>query len=184
MERLWEVATALHPGWEHVDLRDPIDRSDFPLASDLWDTCTSGSQKSDLIRFEELYHRGGFYIDSDVVCFRPFDGLLGLDAAVSYEDVDHICCAVMGFTPGHPALEETLKLARERHDQGAWAASIGIISAIWPGRDDMAFLPPGSFFPVHYHARWNDEMPPSEEVRVANPWAYCHHLWEGSWLEK
>jgi hypothetical protein len=32
--------------------------------------------KSDILRYELLYHWGGVYVDADTVCFRPFDLLL------------------------------------------------------------------------------------------------------------
>lgn len=183
MDARWRKACELHPDWEHIDLRDPVNRANFPIASHLWDTCDSGSQKSDLIRAEELFHRGGVYIDSDVDCYRPFDSLLGLAGFAAYEDIDHICTAVIGFEAGHPAVGELLTEGVRRHDQGAWKAAIGVASEIWPGRADMALLPPGSFFPVHYHARWEDRMPPRWVIRKENPWAYCAHLWDGSWLK-
>jgi hypothetical protein len=184
VEVMWDRACRLHPEWDHIDLRDPVNRDDFPIASHLWDTCDSGSQKSDLIRAEELYHRGGVYIDSDVDCYRPFDSLLGLDGFAAYEDMEHICTAVIGFAPQHPAVHELLLEGIRRHDEGAWAAAIGVASEIWPGRNDMALLPPGSFYPVHYHERWADRMPHRWVIRKTNPWAYCCHLWDGSWLKK
>lgn len=183
MEVRWAHARELHPDWEHVDLRDPIDSAGFPIANHLWATCDSGSQKSDLIRVEELYHRGGVYIDSDVDCYRPFDPLLGMAGFAGYEDPNSVCTAVMGFEAGHPAVEALLQGGIERHAEGAYLAAIGVANAVFPGRDDMALLPPGAFYPVHYHARWANEVPHRWVVRKEQPWAYCCHLWDGSWLE-
>lgn len=180
----WEIAKSLHPTWEHVDRRDPNDPELFPLTSHLWATCDSGSQKSDLIRAEELYHRGGFYIDSDVVCFKPFDTLCGLEGIAAFEDPGHICTAILGFAPKHPALKVLIDGGIEFHKDGAWAASIAVASREWPKRDDIALMPPGVFFPVHYETRWAGKMPPVDDIRKANPWSYCVHLWDGSWLEK
>jgi hypothetical protein len=182
-QRLWERACALHPDWEHVDLREPVDPTDFPLASHLWATCDSGSQKSDLIRAEELFHRGGVYVDSDVDCYRPFDPLLGLAGFAGYEDTDSMCTAVMGFEPGHPAVEALLMGGIERHAEGAYLAAIGVANTVFPGRNDMALLPPGSFYPIHYKTRWANEVPRRWVIRKEHPWAYAAHLWDGSWLE-
>jgi Glycosyltransferase sugar-binding region containing DXD motif len=181
-DRMWEIATKLHPDWEHVDLRDPVDRSRFPVTRHLWDRCDSGAQLADLIRAEELSHRGGVYIDSDVECYRSFDPLLGLDGFAGYEDADHVCTAVLGFTAGHPAVKALMDVGMERHHQGTWAAAIGVVSEIWPGRDDMLLLPPGSFFPYHYQQKWTGDVPSREQIRDTNPWAFCAHHWDGSWL--
>lgn len=182
-EQLWKIACELHPDWEHVDRRDPVDRSLFPLTSHLWDTCDSGSQLSDLIRAEELYSRGGFYIDSDVMCYKPFDPLCGLENVVCFEDPEHICTAIMGFAPGHPALEVLIQGGIDKHAEGAWAASIGVASAEWPKRADLTLFPPGLLFPTHYKQRWENRMPSHDEVRKTQPWAYTNHLWDGSWLK-
>lgn len=183
MDDRWEMACALHPGWEHIDLREPVSPEGFPLASHLWPTCDSGSQKSDLIRAEELYHRGGVYIDSDVDCYRAFDPLLRLAGFAGYEDAGSVCTAVIGFEPAHPAVQALLYGGMERHSEGAYLAAIGVANDVFPGRDDMVLLPPGSFYPVHYHARWANEVPRRWVVRKENPWAYCCHLWDGSWLK-
>jgi mannosyltransferase OCH1-like enzyme len=182
--RLWKIACDLHPTWEHVDRRDPNDPELFPLTNHLWATCDSGSQKSDLIRAEELFSRGGIYVDSDVECYRPFNPFLGLDGFAGFEDKDHICTAIMGFRPGHPAVEILLHQGIKKHAEGAWPASIGVASVVFPPRNDMLLLPPGTLFPTHYHDRWNDRMPSSEQIRKEQPWAYCNHLWDGSWLKK
>lgn len=177
-EYYWDQACRLHPDWEHVTWRDPIDRQWFPLTSQYWDSCESGAQLSDLIRAEDLFARGGVYIDSDVECYRPFDSLLGLDGFAAYEDPDHICTAVIGFRSGHPALGELIQGGIERHTQGGWLASIGVASEYWPKRNDLTLLPPGSFYPYHYrHKNWVN----LQEVRQDNPWAYCAHHWAFSW---
>lgn len=180
-ERNWKIACDLHPDWEHVDLRDPNDPKLFPLTSHLWSTCDSGSQLSDLIRAEELFHRGGVYIDSDVECYKSFDTLLGLDGFAAYEDPERICTAVLGFRAGHPALQELIEGGIDRHDQGAWAASIGVASELWPQRIDLTLLPPGCFFPYHYRVKKFVNL---EQVRGDNPWAYCAHHWAFSWEAK
>lgn len=180
-EVLWDRAVRLHPDWDHVTWRDPIDPQWFPLTSKYWATCESGAQLSDLIRAEDLFSRGGVYIDSDVECYRPFDTLLGLEGFAAYEDPDHICTAVIGFRSGHPALGELIQFGIERHTQGGWNASIGVASEFWPKRNDLALLPPGSFFPYHYKAKKFVNL---ELVKQDNPWAYCAHHWAFSWEPK
>jgi mannosyltransferase OCH1-like enzyme len=181
-EDLWRQACALHPDWEHVTLRDPIPTGRFPITSKHWNTCESGAQLADLVRAEELYHRGGIYIDSDVEVWRSFEPLVYLPGFAAWEDEQHIPNAVMGFTAGHPALLEVLKRAIERHHQGTWAAGVGVTTEVFADRDDMLVLPPGALYPVHYSMK--QFMDCSEVIRAENPWAFCLHRWEHSWAPK
>ena len=180
-EALWDIACGLHPDWEHVTLRDPVDREQFPLGSPDWDTCETGAQLADLIRAEELLHRGGVYLDSDVLVLRRFDALCGLDGFAAWEDEQHIPNAVLGFAPGHPALAEVLALAVARHSRGTWAAGVGVCTEVFTGRDDMALLPPGSFYPVPWQRAHRGNVNWAQ-VAADNPWAYAIHQYAGSWL--
>ena len=179
-DRLWGIATALHPDWEHVTWRDPVDPATFPLTSPFWDGCGSGAQLADLIRAEDLLHRGGWYIDSDVWMLRPLDSLCGLDGVAAWEDADFIPNAVLGFRPGHPALAEVVKLAVDRQGLGTWAAGVGVTTEVFRGRADVTLLPPGAFYPVHWRAA---HAGPVDWVGVAaaNPWSFAIHQYAASW---
>lgn len=179
-ERIWTVARWLHPDWEHVTLRDPVDRSGFPETSHLWDSCESGAQLADLIRAEELWHRGGVYIDSDVEVYRTFDPLTKLDGFAGWDCVDYIPNAIMGFRPGHPAIGLVVKLAVQRHHLGTWPAGVGVTTEVFTGRNDMALFPPGSFYPVFWRDRDRTDW---AKVQQTNPWAYCVHYANHSWKD-
>lgn len=180
VEKFWDDACALHPGWDYVTLRDPVNRADFPLTSRLWDRCESGAQMADLIRAEELLHRGGIYLDSDVEVYRSFEPLTGLDGFAGWDCVDYIPNAVMGFTAGHPAIERVVELAVERHHLGTWPAGVGVTTEVFRARNDMALLPPGSLYPIFWRdahkgrANW-------AKVPIQQPWAYCAHHAHHSW---
>lgn len=179
-EQLWDIATALHPDWEHVTLRDPVDRNAFPITSPHWDSTATGAQLADLIRAEDLLHNGGVYIDSDVLVLQPFDTLCGLTGFAAWEDDQYIPNAVMGFAPGHPALARVLELAVERQGEGTWAAGVGVTSEVFRGRDDITLLPPGAFYPVHWRQAHRGPVDWAEVART-NPWAYAIHQYEASW---
>lgn len=182
VEEWWEGATALHPDWEHLTLREPHEPQDFPITSPYWSDCESGAQLADLVRAEYLYGRGGVYIDSDVEVWRRFDSLLPLGAFAGYEDRRRVCNAVMGFVAGHGALREFLNLAVERRKQGTKKAGVATFSEVVTRAGvDVVLLPPGAFYPIH----WSQEMPKdSVVVRNENPWAYTLHHWAKSWLSK
>ena len=179
-EQLWDIATALHPDWEHVTHRDPVDRNAFPISSQFWDDCATGAQLADLIRIEDLLQNGGFYIDSDVLMCKPLDTLCGLSAVAAWEDERYVPNAVLGFVPGHPALFEILRLAIARQSLGTWTAGVGVCTEVLTGRDDITLLPPGSFYPVHWRQVHRGPVD-WDEVARANPWAYAIHQYEASW---
>jgi hypothetical protein len=180
VEQFWSDACALHPDWEHVTLRDPVNRDNFPLTRHLWDTCESGAQLADLIRAEELYWRGGVYIDSDVEVYRSFEPLLHLQGFAGWDCIDYIPNAIMGFEPLHEASYLTLALACDRHVLGTWQAGVGVTTEVFRGRNDMALFPPGSFYPVFWRDRDATDW---STVRAENPWAYCCHRAHHSWKD-
>lgn len=173
-DRLWKIATEMHPHWEHVDLRNNVDPTGYPMTSPYWDQCESGAQWADLCRFEELL-RGGVYIDSDVEVLKSFDPLLGLSAFAGYEDTERVCIAVLGFRPNHPVVNLAVRLAISRRRQGTWKAGMGAFNAALADRDDIVLFPPGMFYPFH----WSDDEP--NDWRERNPWSMTAHYWAKSW---
>lgn len=180
VEAWWNQACELHPEWSHVTLRDPVNRKLFPHTSDTWDKCESGAQLADLIRLEDLYWRGGVYLDSDVEVYQAFDNLLGLPGFAGWDCVDYVPNAVMGFPPRHPALRSAMHMAAARWDMGTWAAGVGVTTDVFPYRHDVVLFPPGSFYPVFWrtkdHVDWS-------RVQKDNPWAYCVHHAHHSWKD-
>lgn len=179
-EDLWEHAKTLHPDWKHVTHRDPCDPTQFPLTNPFWDDCETGAQLADLIRAEDLYHRGGFYIDSDVEMIRRLDPFCGCDGVAAWEDEHHIPNAVLGFRAGHPALKLVLDRAISARFNGTWAAGVGVTTEVFKNRDDIVLLPPGSFYAVPWREAHRTNV---NWVKAAkrNPWAYCLHRYEASW---
>lgn len=189
VEAFWDTARNLHPDWDHLTFRDPIDTMLFPLTSPYWDRCESGAQLAGLIRLEALFNLGGIYIDSDVELFRPLDPLLTLEAFAAWEDADVVPDAVMGAAAGHPAILECLRLAIERIENGppaevdwrtgngAWSTGPGVTTTILPNRPDVTLLPPVSFYPYHY-----TEKDRRHEDFTAVPGCFGAHHWAASWL--
>jgi len=179
-EQWWQQACELHPTWAHVTLRDPINKQNFPITGALWKTCESGAQLADLVRAEELFWRGGVYIDSDFECFKPLDTLLRLEGFAAYEDDEFIPNAVMGFEPDHPAILKVLQLAIQRHERGTWEAGVGVTTEVFKDRTDMLLLPPASFYAVHWRTAHRKKLD-SNTIRAQNPWAFGLHHYAHSW---
>lgn len=180
VEDLWAIACDLHPDWEHVTWRDPINPEAFPITSPYWGDCETGAQLADLVRAEDLLHRGGWYIDSDVWCLKPFDSLCHLDGVAAWEDSSHIPNAVLGFRPGHPALREVVRLAVDRRFEGTWPAGVGVTTEVFKHRSDMVLLPPGSFYPVAWRRAHRGKVDWAQVARD-NPWSFCIHQYRASW---
>lgn len=185
---LWSSACDLHPTWEHLDLRDPLNPDDFPLTSPCWAKCVSGAQMAGLIRLEALHRWGGIYLDSDVQVHRPLDSLLHLGAFAAYEDRSIVPDAVLGAEAGHPAIGACLSLALERltgdgtdwtNDRGPWSTGPGVTTTILPGRDDVLLLGPESFYPVHYAPR--ETLDRRLRRHEPAPWTFGTHRWAWSW---
>jgi mannosyltransferase OCH1-like enzyme len=186
VEAWWVTAIELHPSWDHVTLRDPIDPAQFPLTAPVWPKCRSGAQLAGLVRLEALWANGGVYLDSDVEVLRPFDELLRLRMFAAYEDAHIIPDAVLGAEAIHPAIHACIELALERIQSGstdwrtgdgAWATGPGVTTTILPCRRDVTLFAPEAFYPYHY-----SEKDRRHEDFTGNPNTYAVHHWCGSWL--
>jgi mannosyltransferase OCH1-like enzyme len=177
VEEAWEHIRDLHPGWELVTYRDPIDPDLFPITSYAWPHCTSGAQLAGLLRLEALHRHGGIYLDSDVELYRPLDPFLVLRAFAAWEDTHTIPDAVLGAEPGHDAIATALELALARLSEGPWASGPGVITEIFSAHPDVMVLPPAVFYPYHYSERERR----GENFGTA-PWCYGVHHWAASWL--
>lgn len=186
VEAWWRRACDLHPDWEHVTLRDPLDPADWPATGGDWPATTSGAQLAGLIRLEEIHAHGGVYLDSDVEVFRSFDPLLASGAFAAWEDRETVPDAVFGAEAGHPAIADVLiealrRLRRQSADwrtgSGAWSTGPGAFTATLTGRSDVLLLPPGAFYPYHY-----TEPGRSREDHGADPWCFAAHHWHASWV--
>lgn len=177
VEAFWAHTLDLHPGWETVTHRDPIDPTLFPLTSPHWAACSSGAQLAGLIRLEDLYHHGGIYLDSDMQMFRPLDTLLEHRAFAAWEDGSVIPDAVLGFEAHHPALTAMISDAITLLPHGAWESGPGVTTRNLQGRNDVTLLPPVTFYPVHYLDKGElDSFNPED-----HPEAFGMHRWHASW---
>lgn len=177
VEGWWARWRDLHPGWVLMTHRDPMNPAAWPETGHLWGKCHHGSQLAGLIRLEALWRWGGVYVDSDVEPLRSLEPLLHLPGFAAWEDANVIPDAVLGSTPGHPAVAVMLDQARRVVSAGgdAWASGPGVTTAILPGRTDWLTLPPGAFYPYHYH-QLGDR---GRDHYAEQPWCYAVHHWHG-----
>lgn len=134
----WDRATRLHPEWQYVTLRDPVDGNLFPITSDYWSKCESDVQKASLISAEELFSRGGVYLDSKYEIHQSFDILLGVPGFVTWTGVEVM---YMGFRSGHLALGTYLDRVLRQLDAGTKQKRTGFLVDIFKKREDILLLP-------------------------------------------
>jgi len=177
----WARFEELHPDWQLITHRDPLDPKDWPLTRDHWDKAANGAQFADMIRLEALYRWGGIYVDQDVEPLRRFEPLLYCSAFAAWEDERSIPNAVMGATPRHPAIKACLDEMLTRLPGDTWKAGPGVLTDLLPGRPDVLLLPPGTFYPVHYNDPLRD-VKMGEQYTLSKPWTFGVHWYFGSWL--
>lgn len=178
VEDWWERFQQIHPGWQYMTHRDPHSPGQWPLVEEGLNRAANGAQLADLIRLEALWQYGGIYVDSDCEPYRSLEPLLGVPAFAAWEDSRAVCNAVMGAKPQHPAIRACIELALQEMSKGTWQAGPGVVTAIFPGREDVLLLPPGSFYPYHY----SEKQRRDEDHRNKQPWSFMAHHWAGSWL--
>lgn len=182
-EAWWLRFGELHPDWQLMTHRDPLEPAEWPITSPYWLRCRTGAQLAGLVRLEALWRWGGVYVDQDVEPFRSLEPLLSLHAFAAWEDDRCVPDAVLGAEPEHPAIRRCLDLAIRRLPQGTWESGAGVTTEVLPGRSDVLVFPPGAFYAVHYRD-------PKREAKMAafdaeqEPWAFVLHRYWGSWLAK
>jgi hypothetical protein len=188
VEAWWTATRKLHPGWELLTHRDPLEPNDWPMTSPYWSRCANGAQLAGLIRLEALYRYGGIYLDSDCEPYRSLEPLLSLHAFAAWEDERVVPDAVMGAEPEHPAIKECLDLAIKRlrsprtdEEKSTWSTGPGVTTTVLPKRPDVLLLPPGSFYEVHYK---DPDRDAKMSTKRPEPWIFVLHHYAGSWLKR
>jgi mannosyltransferase OCH1-like enzyme len=130
------------------------------------------AERSDIIRLEVLWLYGGVYIDTDMECRRPIDGLLeGVDLFVVYLKPGRITNTVIGSEPGHPLLDQALRELKPQQLGGSFDKSASgphFLDSLVKDYPTVAILPSEQFYPstpeqrkdafaIHHSARsWKD----------------------------
>lgn len=63
---------------------------------------------ADVARLHALYYEGGIYLDTDIELLKPFDEFLQEDGFTSFESLNLIAMAAIGFKKYHPWIAQML----------------------------------------------------------------------------
>ncbi len=142
----------------------------------------SVSAFSNLFRYKLLLDRGGWWVDTDVLCLRPFtfadDVVLASELTPQRR---HVASAVIRLPPGHPLMRRCYDAARTADKPTLLWGEIGprlldrVVTELgyWPRvRDCAVFCPVPSF---HWQALMTDGAGFLDETTVAV------HLWHERW---
>lgn len=87
---------------------------------------------ADVVRLHALYYEGGIYLDTDVELLKNFDEFLSEDGFTSYESLNLMAMAAIGFKKYHPWVAEMLLWYRCVHcdDDYTEIANTKVVSKI------------------------------------------------------
>jgi Alpha 1,4-glycosyltransferase conserved region len=110
----------------------------------------SPSAFSNFFRYTLLAEKGGWWIDTDVVCLT--DRIPIVDEFFARQDADYVNCGIMYFEPRHPVMtqcrEQTIKLGRAVK----WGdAGPHLLTQVLQERGSIdRALPASVCYPIHY----------------------------------
>jgi hypothetical protein len=134
-----------NPGWTLCDWKvHPVAGEDGPHS------------RSDLFRYDVLDRLGGVCVDCDVEPLRPLDPLLeGVKCFAGWQSYDHLGSAVIGSTPGHPAIRDVLdhvgaSVEKYKGRGPQFATGPYFLTERWADRPDVTRFQCEVFYPYRY----------------------------------
>ena len=164
---------------------------------------------SDWFRYEMLAKVGGFWVDTDTICIKPFD--FKGDLVVGKEDVNNVCGAVLSFSKDHEIIFAMRDACREYPKINMWDSKKErwhkkINKLFHLGRKSAGFGAVGGpkvlTNVLHHHGYFNDTKPFTYFYPIhAKNWdsifdstfangiemfrdTYCIHLWNEMYRRK
>lgn len=88
--------TRHHPGWNiyfwDKTKMDRLVQNHYPEFLNLWKSCVHIMENIDIIKFIILHHHGGVYVDTDILCMKPYpEDFLRGQFVVSKLRTDDLC---------------------------------------------------------------------------------------------
>jgi mannosyltransferase OCH1-like enzyme len=187
-----------HPDWE-IKIWDDNDAESFDMINrTAFETVKNPGTKSDIFRYEILLKHGGIYIDTDFVCYKPFDDLLYLDffAGNGHFENPDILNSLMGCAPNNKIIQEIVYRLKNQefvdetnytnilHYSGAYYITKIFMELCNEGKN--VIFPTTFFFSFPAAARFSIRKNQDWYKIVSGykqPESYCAHLWSTSWQD-
>jgi inositol phosphorylceramide mannosyltransferase catalytic subunit len=148
-------------------------------------------EKSDILRYEILYHIGGLYVDTDFECLQPYDEIhhcCEFYAGVAHDKEFLLYNGLIGSAPGSPILSDAIKNLKNRKRKemdsleysGPTYFTDCFIRVMEKKHEKTIAIP----FPVTFFYPWpNTER--FQKYKKARKWikkeSYGLHYWKVSW---
>jgi hypothetical protein len=156
----------------------------LPKANIFYDSAGGIAAFSDWFRYKMLYEKGGWWIDLDMICLKPFniieDYCFATENFSSNYQTGITCCVIKS-----PARAEFLKIILERIESSAPHRDIewgtygpGLIHSVLQEFDSAQYIMPvHTFCPVD----WTDMGTIAHEERDLPSDALAIHMWNNLW---
>lgn len=131
--------------------------------------------QSHCVRYEALHRFGGVWLDSDMACLRPLEGLLSdVGAFVAMDGPSQVQTAIMGSEPGHDFMADLIKDTLEMvPNPERIAASVMQVKRVLPNHPEVTIFEPWTFYPVD-HVTGIGEL--GDAYGVHWPRGYASHI--------
>jgi mannosyltransferase OCH1-like enzyme len=141
---------------------------------------------SNFFRCKLLLERGGWWVDSDVVCLKPFDFADDYVFAAESDDRQDVATnCVMKVPAGSPAMAHAWEVCQSKNPEDlVW----GVTGPMLLRETIRAFAleqyqrPHQTFCPVHYW-NWFHVLESEHRSLVADERSYAIHLWNEMWRQ-
>lgn len=177
-------------GWRFKLWTDD-DLKNFTLINQsYYDETDNYGVKSDLLKWEIIYHYGGVYVDVDFECYQPLDvfhythdfytGIQPLDSQYL-----QLGAALFGGRPGHPILKhciETIKDDWSKRGAPAKSGPIHFTKSFFAvaGQDNSADIA----YPAHYFYPLGCQEKELKKELWLSQGVWAIHHWAKSWMPK
>jgi GT2 family glycosyltransferase len=156
-----------HPGFEYILWTEQeIEKRRFSLECiQQFHMIKELAGKADILRWEILYHYGGYFVDADSICIEPFDDFFeNKTAFATYENENVraglVANGTMGFIPKHPLCRDIIDWIKNAEEAvqliqttRAWF-SVGpalLTKMLNTGKyPDFSVYPSYTFLPIHF----------------------------------
>jgi mannosyltransferase OCH1-like enzyme len=138
---------------------------------------------SNFFRYKLLLERGGWWVDTDIICLQPFDfeASYVFSSEIS-EGLETITSGVIRTPAGSPAMAHAWQICREKNVENlAWGETgprlVGEVVRFYSL--EKFKQPSGVFCPLSY-SEWDKVLEPTEAWSF-NKTTYALHLWNEMW---
>ena len=182
-EKVWPVV-ASWPRWS-VQPLPPLVNQKFYDEIERWVTGRAVlASRSDIVRYEVIARHGGIYLDTDVECFAPIEGVLeNVRLFVADEWGPASGNYLFGGVPNHPALWTTVRELGPHlnaHEEGlnaCVATGPPYLNSRLQGHPDCVVFPHMLFNPL---CAFDDP----EQVTSWPAVSLANHHYDGKWYER